>query len=50
MKKLPVATWKRYRNTLVRLGVPDRQLPHYVKWVRYYLGCPFRYSYNEDFE
>ncbi|MFU8848573.1 MAG: integron integrase [Opitutales bacterium] len=44
MKKLPVDTWKRYRHTLVKLGVPDRELPHYVKWVRYYLDFSEKYA------
>jgi integron integrase len=44
MKKLPVDEWKRYHNALVKLGVSDRQLPHYVKWVRYYLDFLEKYT------
>lgn len=37
MIKLPLETYHRYLARLSALNVPDRSMPHYVKWVRYYL-------------
>ncbi len=46
MQRLSSEILHRYQSTLRGLGVSDRAMPHYVKWVRYFLDYEAKYGHG----
>jgi len=44
MKRLEGDALSQFRAELHQIGVPDRQMPHYEKWVRYFLDYESKYG------
>lgn len=44
MIRIPLETHQQYTSRLSELGVPSNQLPHFVKWVRYFLDYREKYG------
>ena len=46
MQKLAGEVLNQYQSALKRMGVSDRVMPHYIKWVRYFLDYNGKYGHG----
>ena len=44
MQRLEKEDFHRYRSALQGLGVSNGEMPHFVKWVRYFLDFEGKYG------